>query len=144
MKFTPGKSGNPNGRPKGLTQRQQRFVDEYLLDLNGTQAAIRAGYSPQTAQQMATENLSKPLVKAAVDLAIANRVNRVQVKQDAVVRSWCELRWRTQPTYSTRKARCCQFRTCQKTPVEPSRAWTWRKFTPAEARSASRWARCAS
>lgn len=41
------------GRLK-LTLRQQRFVDEYLLDLNGTQAAIRAGYSPQTA----TENLT--------------------------------------------------------------------------------------
>lgn len=43
-----------------LTAKQQRFCDEYLIDLNGTQAAIRAGYSKKTAGQIAEENLKKP------------------------------------------------------------------------------------
>ena len=43
---------------KKLGARQQRFVDEYLIDLNGTQAAIRAGYSPNTANEIAAQNLA--------------------------------------------------------------------------------------
>ena len=50
-----------------LTEKQKRFVDEYLIDLNATQAAIRAGYSEGTAQQMGSENLSKPVIKKAID-----------------------------------------------------------------------------
>lgn len=49
-----------------LTAKQQRFINEYLIDLNATQAAIRAGYSERTAQQMGSENLSKPVVAAAI------------------------------------------------------------------------------
>ena len=43
---------------KKLTAKQQRFCDEYLIDLNATQAAIRAGYSEKTARQIAAENFS--------------------------------------------------------------------------------------
>lgn len=46
-----------------LTAKQQRFCDEYLIDLNATQAAIRAGYSRKTANRIGTENLSKPVIK---------------------------------------------------------------------------------
>ncbi len=49
-----------------LTQKQQRFVDEYLVDLNATQAAVRAGYSEQTARRIGPENLSKPDIAEAV------------------------------------------------------------------------------
>jgi phage terminase small subunit len=49
-----------------LTPKQARFIDEFLIDLNGTQAAIRAGYSKKTAQQIATENLSKPVIQAEI------------------------------------------------------------------------------
>lgn len=42
-----------------LTSKQQRFCDEYLVDLNATQAAIRAGYSKKTAKQIAQQNLTK-------------------------------------------------------------------------------------
>ena len=45
-----------------LTPKQRRFVNEYLIDLNATQAAIRAGYSKKTAQQIGAENLSKPVM----------------------------------------------------------------------------------
>lgn len=54
-----------------LTRKQQRFVDEYLVDLNGTQAAIRAGYSADSARSIAHENLTKPDIAAAIDAALA-------------------------------------------------------------------------
>jgi phage terminase small subunit len=49
-----------------MTPKQQRFVEEYLVDLNATQAAIRAGYSSDTARQMGSENLSKPNIADAI------------------------------------------------------------------------------
>jgi len=49
-----------------LNARQQRFVQEYLIDLNATQAAIRAGYSKKTARQAGAENLSKPVIAGAI------------------------------------------------------------------------------
>ena len=69
-----------------LTPKQQRFVDEYLIDLNATQAAIRAGYSPKTAQQMGAENLSKPVIAEAIELAKTERSERTLVTQDDVIR----------------------------------------------------------
>lgn len=50
-----------------LTAKQQRFVEEYLVDLNATQAAIRAGYSAKTASEVGFENLRKPQIAAAVE-----------------------------------------------------------------------------
>ena len=50
-----------------LTQKQSRFVDEYLIDLNETQAAIRAGYSRKTAHAIGSENLKKPEIKKQID-----------------------------------------------------------------------------
>lgn len=49
-----------------MTPKQQRFVEEYLIDLNATQAAIRAGYSQKTAQQIGAENLTKPVIADAI------------------------------------------------------------------------------
>src|SRR5262249_26701415 len=74
-----------------LTPRQQRFVEEYLVDFNGKQAAIRAGYAPHTADITGSQLLALPKVKARVDWAIANRVNRIQVRQDDVVRELLRL-----------------------------------------------------
>lgn len=51
---------------RGLTPKQQRFVQEYLKDLNGTQAAIRAGYSPRTANEQAARLLAKVSVATLV------------------------------------------------------------------------------
>lgn len=50
-----------------MTNRQKRFCDEYLIDCNATQAAIRAGYSKKTARQIGQENLSKPDIKNYID-----------------------------------------------------------------------------
>lgn len=68
-----------------LNPKQQRFVDEYLIDLNATQAAIRAGYSPKTATAIASENLSKPSISAAIACAMAERSKRTGITQDRVL-----------------------------------------------------------
>ena len=68
-----------------LTPKQECFVQEYLLDLNATQAAIRAGYSMHTARQAGAENLSKPNISMAIQIAQAERAARTKVDQDWVV-----------------------------------------------------------
>ena len=50
-----------------VTDKQKRFCDEYLIDCNATQAAIRAGYSPKTAYSIGEENLKKPELKTYID-----------------------------------------------------------------------------
>lgn len=75
-----------------LTDKQRRFVDEYLVDLNATQAAIRAGYSEKTAYSIGNENLSKPEIAEAVHQAQAARVKRTEVTQDEVINDLRELR----------------------------------------------------
>ena len=52
-----------------LTPKQLRFFEEYLIDLNATQAAIRSGYSEKSAQEIGAENLSKPMVAKAIQEA---------------------------------------------------------------------------
>lgn len=68
-----------------LTDRQQRFVEEYLLDLNATRAAIRAGYSAHTAQEQGSRLLSKAMVSEAVARAQAERSARVGLTADRVI-----------------------------------------------------------
>lgn len=75
----------PTGESKPLSRKQARFVEEYLVDLNGTQAAIRAGYSPKTAGVTAAQNLTKPNVAAALAAAQAKRSARTEITQDRVL-----------------------------------------------------------
>jgi phage terminase small subunit len=69
-----------------LTAKQKRFIEEYLIDLNATQAAIRAGYSPHTAKEIGCENLSKPHIRARVEKELAERSKRTGINQDRVIR----------------------------------------------------------
>lgn len=69
-----------------MTNKQKRFCEEYLIDLNATQAAIRAGYSAKSAHSIATENMQKPAVRARIDEALAARSKRTGVNADRVVR----------------------------------------------------------
>lgn len=69
-----------------LTKKQQRFVDEYLIDLNATQAAIRAGYSEDSAKEIGCENLTKPNIQQAVAEQMAERSKRTEITQDKVLR----------------------------------------------------------
>lgn len=68
-----------------LTDRQRQFVEEYLVDLNATQAAIRAGYSQKTAEQLGYQLLQKPLVQAEIQAAMERRAKRTGITQDRVV-----------------------------------------------------------
>lgn len=55
-----------SGADRRLTPKQQRFIQEYAVDLSGTQAAIRAGYSPKTARSIASETLQRPAIQKAL------------------------------------------------------------------------------
>lgn len=68
-----------------LTKKQKRFIEEYLIDLNATQAAIRAGYSPDTAKAIGSENLTKPDIRAHIDRAMAERSKRTGINADRVI-----------------------------------------------------------
>lgn len=69
----------------GLTAKKQRFVDEYLVDLNATQAAIRAGYSADTAGAIGHENLKKPEIQLALQEARKKQQERTGITADAVL-----------------------------------------------------------
>lgn len=69
-----------------LTGKQQSFVCEYLIDLNATQAAIRAGYSAKTAAEMGYENLRKPQIVEAIAKARKDQQERTGITSDRVVR----------------------------------------------------------
>lgn len=70
----------------GLTPKQERFVQEYLIDLNATQAAIRAGYSAKTAEKIGSENIRKPEIAAAIDAAKCKREEATQIDANWVLK----------------------------------------------------------
>ena len=70
----------------GLTNRQALFVEEYIKDWNGTQAAIRAGYSPHTAQEQSSRLLSNAIISSRVREAHEAARNRIKVEQDDVLK----------------------------------------------------------
>lgn len=74
-----------------MTKKQKRFVEEYLIDLNATQAAIRAGYSPDTAGSIGNENLKKPEICACIEKAMAERSKRTGVCADRVVQELAKI-----------------------------------------------------
>jgi phage terminase small subunit len=74
-----------------LTPKQQRFVEEYLIDLNATQAAIRAGYSKKTARKIGQENLTKPDIQKAIKEAMDERSKRTEVTADRVVQELAKI-----------------------------------------------------
>lgn len=68
-----------------MTPKQLMFIKEYLIDLNATQAAIRAGYSEKTAEVIGHENLRKPNIAEAIKEAMEKRSERTEVTQDMVI-----------------------------------------------------------
>lgn len=69
-----------------MTDKQKRFCDEYLISLNATQAAIKAGYSEKTANRIATENLSKPVIKEFIAERMAEKEKTLIADQDEVLK----------------------------------------------------------
>lgn len=87
-----------------LTPKQAVFVQEYLIDLNATQAAIRAGYSAPNATRIGPELLGKTCVAEAIQAAMTKRAERTGITQDCVIREFAKigfadirraLRWRS-------------------------------------------------
>ena len=77
----------PNRPSDGLTEKQRRFVQNYLITGNGTQSAIDAGYSPRTAQEIASENLTKPMIQKAMASHQAATQARTEVTVDFIIQA---------------------------------------------------------
>ena len=95
-----------------LTAKQARFIQEYLADLNATQAAIRAGYSEKTAYSVGHENLSKPEIASAIAEAQKERSERTEITADRVLEELAKIafadirnavRWGRNPIDETSK-----------------------------------------
>jgi phage terminase small subunit len=91
----------------GLTDKQRRFCNEYLIDWNATQAAIRAGYSEKTAQMIGSENLSKPIIQAYIEIAKDKIEERLGLSKDKILKEHAKLAFsniaRLHDTWITRK-----------------------------------------
>lgn len=83
-----------------LTEKQKRFVDEYLIDLNATQAAIRAGYSTNAAEAIGFENLRKPKIAEEINKRMKDRESRTEITQDMVVRELAAIAFSNGANYS--------------------------------------------
>ena len=112
--------------PRPLTPRQLRFCLEYLLGLNGTQAAIRAGYSARTANEQAARLLANVSVQAEIQRLMAERSKRTEITVDEVLyRLWAKATADVNELVEYR-VRCCRhcwgkgFRH-QETPAEQER-----------------------
>ena len=108
-----------------LTAKQQRFCDEYLIDLNATQAAIRAGYSEKNARNIASENLAKPNISKYIADRMAEKEKSLIADQDEVLRYLTSvLRGESQSTEIVVEGigeGCSEARTIQKEPSEKDR-----------------------
>ena len=90
---TQGAAGHDGDTAAGtLTPRQRRFIEEYMVDLTGTQAAIRAGYAPGGARQHASRLLAQAPVQAALAQAMSERRKRTELTADEVIGDLRELR----------------------------------------------------
>lgn len=74
-----------------LNEKQKRFCEEYLIDLNATQAAIRAGYSVKTANEQGSQLLAKLSVQEEISREMAERSKRTGVNQDRIVQELARL-----------------------------------------------------
>ena len=74
-----------------MTDKQERFCEEYMIDLNATQAAIRAGYSPRTAREQAAQNLAKLNIQNRIAQLQAEQSRRTGVTADRVVRELAKI-----------------------------------------------------
>jgi phage terminase small subunit len=70
---------------KKLTAKQERFIQEYLISLNATDAAIKSGYSEKTAYAIGNENLSKPIIKAAIALSQAKTEETLLITKESLI-----------------------------------------------------------
>ena len=110
---------------KKLTAKQKRFCDEYLIDMNITQAAIRAGYSKKTAYAIGQENLKKPTLKEYIEKRMAEKEAKLVADQAEVMKYLTSvLRGQSQSEIVVVEGTgegCSEARTMQKAPDEKER-----------------------
>ena len=92
-----------------LNDRQQRFVEEYLVDLNASAAARRAGYSEDTAGSQGHDLLKKPEIADAIAQAQADRSERVQITADQVLRELVDIATTDANELIEHRVGCCRF-----------------------------------
>lgn len=102
-------------RPHAQTApKQRRFVEEYLVDLNATQAAIRAGYSRKTAASIGEENLRKPEIQAAIKAAMTARQERTEITQDRVIAELAKIAFGDSRNVMSRGSSGVELKACTK------------------------------
>ena len=108
-----------------MTAKMQRFCDEYLIDLNATQAAIRAGYSEKTARAIGAENLTKPDIQEYITRRMAEKDAALIADQDEVLKYLTQvLRGQTKSEVVVVEGTgdgCSEARAMQKAPDEKER-----------------------
>lgn len=88
-----------------FSTRQNLFAQEYLIDFNATQAAIRAGYSTTSAYSIGSENLRKPEIQYRIQREIADRSKRTEIRADDVLRELARIALTHTPPYLYRETR---------------------------------------
>lgn len=108
-----------------MTEKQKRFVEEYLIDCNATQAAIRAGYKVDNARQTAAENLAKPYISEAIKKALAEMSSdRIAKAEEVMEYLTSVLRGQSQSTVTVVEAKAAggsSARNVKKPPDEKER-----------------------
>lgn len=98
-----------NTPPKKLTPKQAAFVAEYLIDLNATQAAIRAGYSKKTAREIGLQNLEKLTIAEAIQAAQQRRSARTEITQDMVLQQLWDVATADPRELVEYRRTCCRY-----------------------------------
>lgn len=98
-----------NAKSSSSNLRRALFVKEYLVDLNGRRAAIRAGYSPSTARAIAHELLATDEVKAAVQKAMDERAARLGIAADTVLKRWWDIANADPAELIEHRRVCCRY-----------------------------------
>ena len=88
-----------------LTPKQQRFCDEYLIDLNATQAAIRAGYSEKTAYRTGADNLRKPQIEEYIAKRQKELSRSTEITQERVIKELALIAFSNNADYAHRSCR---------------------------------------
>lgn len=75
-----------------LTLKQQRFIEEYLVDGNATRSAIAAGYSKKTAYSIGEENLKKPEIKAEIERIRAEQSKKLEITREGLLQDLMDIK----------------------------------------------------
>lgn len=104
----PGRSAHDMPELASLTPKQREFVEQYLIDLNATQAAIRAGYSVRTADAIGGENLGKPAIQVAIAARRAEMVRATGLTPERVVEDLARVAFADARELVEVKVGCCR------------------------------------